>query len=79
MGEPRTADDVLQDLWRQARDDERHWFAALSCVVFAQRTGLLTDEQTELWTRRLDTCPGHDDEGGRRWCAYCGDIPAVRP
>lgn len=44
----------------------------LGVVRALAAVGLLTDEQAELWERRIATCPGHGDEGGRVWCAYCG-------
>lgn len=44
-------------------------------IDIARAAKLLTDEQAELWKRRIGTCPGHDDESGRDWCAYCGSMP----
>lgn len=38
------------------------------------RLGLITQEQHGLWDLALKSCPGHRD-GGRVWCAYCGDLP----
>lgn len=66
---------ALREQWLQMRDDA-NFDAAAACVRFAHRLELLTAEQEELWLRRLSTCPGHDDEGGRSWCAFCGDMPA---
>lgn len=66
---------VLTDLWRDCRDDLRHRPHVRVCICFAYDLGLLTPEQRELWMRRIEACPGHDDEGGRSWCAYCGDMP----
>lgn len=69
--------DVLQDMWRGLRDDAspraKAWVSG--AIAFAERTGALSAEQSELWRLRLATCPGHDDEGGRDWCAYCGVMP----
>lgn len=72
-----TPDEGLMDQWRNLRDDARHKPAARACVNFAYDCDLLTLEQRALWLRRLETCPGHDDEGGRAWCAYCGDMPGT--
>jgi hypothetical protein len=72
----------IKELWKSLRNgigddtDPRHYaefyvsgyLDALHCV------GLLSDEQRELWGHRIKSCPGHDDEGGRRWCAYCGEM-----
>lgn len=69
------ASDALRDEWRALRDDARYYDCAAACVRFAYRAGLLNVQQEELWLRRLTTCPGHDDEGGRVWCAYCGNLP----
>lgn len=68
----RSADDVLTTMWRNLRNGasprEIHFVAgAISALEFV---GLLTAEQGELWRFRINTCPGHDDEGGRDWCAY---------
>lgn len=65
---------ALLDEWRALRDDARYYDCAAACVRFARRAGLLTVEQEELWLLRLTTCPGHDDEGGRAWCAFCGEL-----
>ena len=68
--------DALTDIWRALRDDcsPTELACAAACVGFARAADLLTPQQEELWLRRLATCPGHDDEGGRSWCAYCGDM-----
>ena len=64
-------------VWRDLRNDASP--AQMGCAdrvaLFAFEAGLLTHEQMELWLRRFWTCPGHDDEGGRRWCAFCGVLP----
>ncbi len=70
----QVVNDALLDEWRALRDDARYYDCAAACVRLAHRVGLLTDEQRELWLRRLTTCPGHEDEGGRQWCAFCGEM-----
>lgn len=59
------------------RDDagEKAMAWALGAVEGAHIGGALTDDERELWRRRMGECPGHDDEGGRVWCAFCGDLP----
>ncbi len=37
--------------------------------------GQIDEEQHRLWGLALKTCPGHRD-GGRVWCAYCGNLPS---
>jgi hypothetical protein len=41
-------------------------------------TLFMIDEITEFdlfaYAKLLDSCPGHDDEGGRSWCSYCGNV-----
>lgn len=51
---------------------------ASAIVDFAKEAGLLTPSQHELWTLRLQKCPGHEDEGGRDWCAYGCDMAKLR-
>lgn len=74
------AHDALMNVWRTLRNDARP--VQLACagaiVLFAHDAGLLTVEQKELWLRRFTTCPGHEDEGGRSWCAYCGELGSIR-
>jgi hypothetical protein len=69
---------VLHEDWKSIRDDFRRVKGVANCVRFATRAGLLTSEQEELWLFRLETtCPGHDDEGGRDWCAYGCDMKVI--
>ena len=64
---------ALREMWKDARNCG---CARVSgAIELAFSIGLLSADQRELWERRVLTCPGHDDEGGRDWCAYCGDIP----
>lgn len=66
----------LRELWLELRNDcsVSGIRSVTYCVRFARRLGLIDECGEELWVRRIATCPGHDDEGGRKWCAYCGDI-----
>lgn len=70
-------EEALVAMWRALRDDCGTLPVAFApgALLFAVMTDAITEEQRELWTRRFSTCPGHDDEGGRVWCAYCGDMP----
>lgn len=73
--EPKAVSLYLRERWLELRDDRTLPHQKLLAAVRGfHAVGLLTDEQQELWRLRTNTCPGHDDEGGRRWCAYCGDI-----
>lgn len=65
----------LKEEWLKLRDDNTMPRLKLLEVIRGfHAVGLLTEEQHELWSLRLRTCPGHNDEGGRSWCAYCGDM-----
>lgn len=72
----------LGRLWLEMRDGagpeaQAH---ANGAIDMAHALGALNDEQRELWQRRVRTsCPGHDDEGGRDWCAYCGEMNRPTP
>ena len=68
---------ALREEWRCLRDDAKRYDGACAVVVFLHGVGMLTADDAELWARRFETCPGHDDEGGRDWCAYCGNMRAT--
>lgn len=72
-----TPDEAIKAMWRDLRDDARPSYVArvVACINFAWDVGLIAMDERELWLRRITTCPGHDDDGGRAWCAYCGDMP----
>lgn len=69
-----TADEYLTDVWRELRNDAspQKLEQAKSAAVALLAVGQLGVDQCELWVRRFKSCPGHEDEGGRSWCAYCG-------
>lgn len=71
------ADRFLRVMWRDMRNNASAAakLHILGAIEMAKWLGAFDDEHHELWLRRIDTCPGHDDEGGRNWCAYCGDMP----
>lgn len=71
------AREYLQAMWLDMRDGAgpEAQARAAGSVEMAHYLGALTAEQAELWLRRVrSSCPGHDDEGGRDWCAYCGEM-----
>lgn len=70
------ADTVLREIWKELRNDasERALAIALGAINMAGALHALTPDMVELWQHRIKSCPGHDDEGSRVWCAYCGDI-----
>ena len=77
----RCAIAALHEAWRSLRDGnsaEAKNFA-LGMVYAYFKIGLLEADDRELWGFRLDECPGHADEGGRDWCAYCGKMPRSAP
>jgi len=75
------ANEAMHGLWLQLRDDASptEMMHVLGAIVMAQLVGLFDDERAELWRRRVLTCPGHDDEGCRSWCAYCGNMKPHEP
>ena len=72
------SEDVLDVMWRELRNDysEGQLARFYGAVTALNQVGLVSAEQVELWLYRIKECPGHDDEGGRSWCAYCGNIYA---
>lgn len=74
--EGRATTFFLKNEWLDLRNDNTlPRLKLLEVIRGFHAVGLLTEEQRELWCLRTRTCPGHDDEGGRSWCAYCGDMP----
>lgn len=65
---------ALMEEWCTVRDDWQYKECAAACVRFAYTLQLITLTEHDVWQAGLNTCPGHDDEGGRSWCAYCGNI-----
>lgn len=70
--------DALREAWRGLRNGANATDVAFvrGMVEMGFVVGALSNEQVELWLRRIKECPGHNDEGWRDWCAYCGDMPA---
>lgn len=74
-----SVDAYLRRRWKALRDNANsvttvaHLRAGIDALLGA---GALTADQAELWCFRIQTCPGHDDEGGRVWCAFCGNLPS---
>lgn len=67
----------LSEAWASLRDGASPVRKArvAGAVEMAFAVGALDVNDRELWIRRIDTYPGHDDEGGRTWCAFCGNLP----
>jgi hypothetical protein len=71
------AEEYLHRLRMERQDD-----ASMSTAFYhvgilegMRLAGLLSDDEFELWERRLRSCPTPNDHlGGRTWCAYCGDV-----
>ena len=77
-----SATDFMQALWLEMRDGAgpEAQFKAAGAIELARVVGLFSDDIAELWLRRVrHSCPGHDDEGGRDWCAYCGEMNRDAP
>lgn len=76
-----TAEALLQGRWLRLRDnanDEAIRLAEEYLFAFWQ-LGLVDDIGVDGWKARFRRCPGHTGEGGRVWCAYCGEMPASDP
>lgn len=73
-----SAAECLQEMWFELRNGANKTDMAhvLGAIEMGHAVGALSDEQAELWRRRITTCPGHDDEAGRDWCAFCGQLPS---
>ena len=73
------AESMLLDQWRGLRDDASKGpvLFVLGAIELARCIGALDNDGAELWRRRIETCPGHDDEGGRAWCAFCGVLSST--
>ena len=69
-------DDYLREAYKDLRDDgsPKSMARVYGAIHALRELRLLSTDQAELWELRLDRCPGHDGEGGRVWCAYCGDM-----
>lgn len=70
------AEEVLLELWRELRDGctverEGEFIAVLHAFV---KTEDITLKQALFYGRAIKACPGHEDKGGREWCAYCGNL-----
>lgn len=72
----RSAEDFLNVVWRELRNDCGSIARArvAGALVALQAVGFLTAVEVEGWARRMEHCPGHDDEVGRTWCAFCGSM-----
>lgn len=73
------AKEYLDMLHRDLRDGntarDREPFAVVALAF--REVGLIDDETFRLRMLSLNSCPGHDDEGGRSWCAYCGNLSVI--
>jgi len=76
LGRLRVAQQLLQSAWLELRDGRETATVAFVKGAISALAGIaiLTADEKELWLRRIETCPGHDDAGGRDWCAYCGKL-----
>ena len=66
----------LHEVWLQLRDDASRLMTEymVGAINMAFTLGALSEDGVELWLYRMKQCPGHADEGGRSWCAYCGEM-----
>ena len=71
-------DAELHNAWRELRDGVDAIASLRKAIELLGRINFLTSKEVELWRLRIVNCPGHEDEGGRSWCAYCGYLPKER-
>lgn len=74
VGALELAEGALRQDWAEARDGTSTLRSLLDRINILERAGVFDAKTAELWNLRIRTCPGHDD-GSRRWCAYCGELP----
>ncbi len=68
--------EYINQCWRDCRNDYPYYSTVcIHAIKFAKHLGILNWEEGNRWEEKIKECPGHDDEGGRVWCAYCGDAP----
>ena len=74
--EKSDAEKWLDSAWRSIRDGWKGQYIDRihGALALLEHLGVLTSIEVEGWRARLDRCPGHDDEGGRDWCGYCGKM-----
>lgn len=61
---------MLHDNLRDGYDyNVKAVFQTIDAYGYAE---IITREEARLWILAIQSCPGHDNEGGRDWCAYCG-------
>ncbi|KKN81430.1 hypothetical protein LCGC14_0320430 [marine sediment metagenome] len=74
----QTVEEALRGMWEDLQDNANPMAMnyVKGAIAFAGYTGVLNEEQVELWMRRIETCPIGDHENDpRAWCAYCGKLP----
>lgn len=66
---------ALRDHWLSLRDDcspERLAYVR-GAIGMAAVAGAISETEALIWSRVINACPGHEDDG-RSWCAYCGGL-----
>ena len=73
----KAAESLLRAMWFGMRDNasESAQQRIAGAIFMARILGIFDVDRSELWSRRVQTCPGHaDDQGSRSWCGYCGEM-----
>lgn len=70
------ADEYFYSLWDDMQNNfSDNYLRFLGAAGLALELKIFTEEQYELWGRRVRTCPENGRHlGGRTWCAYCGEV-----
>ena len=73
----KEVESILDSAWKGLRDGcsdkDKMW--VIGHIEAFHAIKVLTEQEYKRWIFAVEHCPGHDDEGGRVWCAYCGNIP----
>jgi hypothetical protein len=70
-----TADEILTRAHRSCMDDANwgmHYARGAADALMA--AGLISLSHRHIFDLALKTCPEPSHDGGRVWCAYCGDV-----
>ncbi len=70
-----TVEELLEDVWHSLSTGSMTRENAHGYVSGMHAVGAVSDAEYDGWQNdRFNRCPGHEGEGGRVWCFYCGDI-----
>lgn len=75
------ANKILDAAWRGLREgrsaEDRMW--VVGQIEAFHDLKVIDEFDYKGWLLKIETCPGHEDEGGWEVCAYCGINPVILP